>query len=218
MRGGSPQSLLIVRLGAMGDVIHTMAAVVALRAALPDTKIGWVIEERWADLLYAKGMRASGARSTAQPLVDLVHVVNTKRWRRAPASAETLKQIKSTFADIRAQKYELAGDFQGAIKSALTARFAGAGETVGMASPREAPAKILYTRRIVTTGVHIVEQYHSLAEAIAGQTLHVTAPEFPRDDQAEARIAKKFTESAQVVILNPGAGWAAKQWPTERYG
>ncbi len=217
MRGDPPHSLLIVRLGAMGDVIHTMAAVAALRAAFPDTKIGWAIEERWAELLRVKGAAGSAARSTAQPLVHLVHVVNTKRWRRAPASAETLKQIKSTFADIRAQKYELAGDFQGAIKSALVARFAGAGEIAGMAAPREAPAKILYKRRIVTTGTHVVELYHSLAEAIAGQTLHVTAPEFPRDEWAEALIEKKFG-SSQVVILNPGAGWAAKQWPAERYG
>jgi heptosyltransferase-1 len=217
MRGDPPRSLLIVRLGAMGDVIHTMAAVAALRAALPDTKIGWAIEERWADLLCAKGVRETGARSTAQPLADFVHVMNTKRWRKSPLSAETTKQIKSTFADIRAQKYDFAADFQGAIKSALVARFAGAGETVGMAAPRESPAKLFYKRRIATTGTHVIEQYHALAEAIAGRPLHVTAPEFSCDDQAEAIIAKRFG-SSQVVILNPGAGWAAKQWPTERYG
>jgi heptosyltransferase I len=217
VRGESPQSLLIVRLGAMGDVIHTMAAVAALRAALPETKIGWAIEERWAELVSAQNMAASGARSPAQPLVDFVHVVNTKRWRKSPLSPETTKQIKNTFADIRSQKYEVAVDFQGAIKSAVVTRFAGAGEVTGMAAPREAPAKTLYKRRIVTTGVHVVEQYHSLAEAIAGQTLHVTAPEFPRDERAEALIEKKFG-SSQVVTLNPGAGWAAKQWPAERYG
>ena len=217
MRGDPPQSLLIVRLGAMGDVIHTMAAVQALRVALPDTKIGWAIEERWAELLCAKGATASAARSTAQPLVDFVHVVNTKRWRRAPLSAQTIKQIKITFADIRAQEYELAADFQGAIKSALVARFAGASETGGMARPRESPAKIFYQRRIAATGTHVVEQYQSLAEAIAGKPLQVTVPEFPSDDQAEATIAKRFG-SSPVVVLNPGAGWAAKQWPAERYG
>jgi lipopolysaccharide heptosyltransferase I len=217
VRGDPPQSLLIVRLGAMGDVIHTMAAVAALRVALPDTKIGWAIEERWADLLCAKGVTASGATSTAQPLVDFVHVVNTKLWRRAPLSAETIKQIKNTFVDIRGHKYKLTADFQGAIKSALVARFAGADEIVGMATPRESLAKSFYKRRIATTGTHVVEQYHSLAEAIAGTPLPVTAPEFPCDDQAEAFMAKKFG-SSQVVILNPGAGWAAKQWPAERYG
>jgi heptosyltransferase-1 len=217
MRSESPRSVLVVRLGAMGDVIHTMAAVAALRVALPDTKIGWAIEERWAELLRAKGATASAAGGTAQPLVDFVHVVNTKRWRRAPLSAQTTRQIKGSFADIRGHKYELAADFQGAIKSALVARLAGADEIVGMTTPRESQAKIFYKRRIATTGSHVVEQYHSLAEAIAGKPLQVTAPEFPCDGQAEATIAKRFG-SSQVVILNPGAGWATKQWPAERYG
>jgi heptosyltransferase-1 len=217
MRGDPPHSLLIVRLGAMGDVIHTMAAVAALRAVFPDTKIGWAIEERWAELLHVKGAAWSGKRSTAQPLVDSVHVVNTKQWRKSPFFVETTRQIKKTFAGIRAQKYEVAADFQGAIKSALIARFAGAGETVGMAAPREFPAKSLYKRPIATPGTHIVEQYHSLAEAIAGTALPAAAPIFPCDEEAEAVIAKRFG-SSKVIILNPGAGWAAKQWPAERYG
>lgn len=217
MRRGLPQSLLVVRLGAMGDVIHTMAAVAALRVALPDTKIGWAIEERWAELLCAKGVTSSGARSATQPLVDFVHVMNTKQWRRAPLAVQTIKQIKNTFADIREHRYELAADFQGAIKSALVARLAGANEVVGMAAPRESPAKLFYKRRIAATGTQVVEQYHSLAEAIAGKPLPVTTPEFPCDGQAEAVIAERYG-SSQVVILNPGAGWATKQWPAERYG
>jgi heptosyltransferase-1 len=204
-RGEAPRSLLAVRLGAMGDVIHTMHAVAALRAALPETKIGWAIEERWAELLSPKS------------LVDHIHIVNTKQWRRSPFSAGNRKQIKNVFGEIRAQKYAVVADFQGAIKSALVARFAGAGKIAGMAAPREAPAKLFYKRRIATKGAHVIEKYCSLAEAIAGQSLQVIAPEFPRDDQAEAVIAKKFGGS-QIIILNPGAGWPAKQWPARRYG
>ncbi|HEY4053390.1 MAG TPA: glycosyltransferase family 9 protein [Terriglobales bacterium] len=215
-RGEAPRSLLVVRLGAMGDVIHTMYAVAALHAALPETKTGWAIEERWAELVCAKGAD-SGEQGRGRPLIDLIHLVNTKRWRRSPLSAETTRQVKNAFAGMRAQKYAVAADFQGAIKSALVARFAGADEVAGMAAPREAPAKLFYKRRVTTSGTHVIEQYCSLAEAMAGQRLQVIAPEFPRDDQAEASITKKFGES-QIVILNPGAGWAAKQWPAERYG
>lgn len=204
-RGEAPRSLLVVRLGAMGDVIHTMYAVAALRAALPETKIGWAIEERWAELLSPKS------------LVDDIHTVNTKQWRRSPFSAENRKQIKNAFGEIRAQKYTVAADFQGAIKSALVARFAGAGEIAGMAAPREAPAKLFYKCRIATKGTHVIEQYCSLAEAIAGQSLQVIALEFPRNNQAEAVIEKKFAGS-QIIILNPGAGWPAKQWLAKRYG
>ena len=71
--------LLIVRLSAMGDVIHTLPAAQALREAFPDAHIGWLIEERWAELLCASGTPRRGARSAQRPLVDWVHTVNLAR-------------------------------------------------------------------------------------------------------------------------------------------
>ena len=65
--------LLIVRLSAMGDVIHTLPAAQSLRAAFPNAMIGWLIEERWAELLCAPGTPLRGPRSAQRPLVDWVH-------------------------------------------------------------------------------------------------------------------------------------------------
>ena len=79
----SPDSLLVVRLGAMGDVIHTLAAVCSIRAAFPEMRIGWVIENRWRELLCASDTPLSGPRSPQRPIVDIVHVVDTKRWRKS---------------------------------------------------------------------------------------------------------------------------------------
>jgi heptosyltransferase-1 len=218
-KGESLQSLLVVRLGAMGDVIHTMAAIAALRACLPEIKIGWAIEGRWVELLCANGDRGAGPRSAARPLVDSVHVLNTKQWRRSVFAAETRMQITNAFGDIRAQMYVMAADFQGAIKSALVARFSGAQKIIGTHQAREAPARFFYSKRVNTNGSHVIEQYHSLAEAIIGRRLPTTAPEFPHDAVAEAAIAAKLgVQQRNMVILNPGAGWAAKQWPAKRYG
>jgi heptosyltransferase I len=218
VRAESPQSLLVVRLGAMGDVLHTMAAIAALRAALPGMKIGWAVEERWAELLSAGSELRSGPRGAARPLVDSVHILNTKRWRRALFAADTRTQIAHAFRSIRAQKYAKAGDFQGAMKSALVARFSRAQEIIGMAHPREAPARLLYGRQVNTTGEHVIEQYHSLAEAIAGRPLPISSCEFPHDPDAEAAVGAKVGAHEKIVVLNPGVGWAAKQWPAERYG
>lgn len=215
----TPRSLLVVRLGAMGDVIHSMYAVSALRAASPQLRIGWVVEERWTELLGAKNERRSGMRTAGRPLVDFVHTVNTKKWRRALFASETRGDVNNVFREIREQRYDIAADFQGAIKSAVISRFAGARSTIGMANPREAPARLLYAQRVTTHGAHVVEQYHSLAEAIAGTTLPYVAPEFPRDEQADTAISTKLAGSNHpIAVLNPGAGWAAKQWPAERYG
>jgi heptosyltransferase-1 len=204
----------------MGDIIHTLPAATALRGALPNARIGWIVEERWAELLCAKNSSISGSRSPARPLVDFVHAVDTKAWRKSLLSKTTQRQISSALREVRDLKYEIAVDFQGALKSAVIARCSGAGTIVGPKRPRETPARVFYNRRVATGKIHVVEQYFSLAEAVAGKSLPVPAVEFPHDDQAEADIKKKFAslEEKQFAILTPGAGWGAKQWPPERYG
>jgi heptosyltransferase-1 len=86
--------LLIVRLSAMGDIIHAMPAVSALRLHSPDAFIGWAVEERWAPLLTSRNTQhiGTGGRNE-QPLVDAVHLVNLKRWKRAPFARETRRAI-----------------------------------------------------------------------------------------------------------------------------
>jgi heptosyltransferase-1 len=258
----APESLLVVRLGAMGDIIHTLPAVTTLRAELPDARIGWVVEERWAELLCAKNAPRSGSQSPARPLVDFVHSVDTKRWRKSLLSYPTWSEITAALRQVRSQQYDVAVDFQGALKSAVLTRCAGAGTIFGMERPRELPARFFYKRRVLATGVHVVEQYQSLAEAVItefsslrmrwGITGKGTAPsradtdfpdlsgtaksralpgsfssalnreitvEFPHDDEAEANIAKTLARTGKdFVLITPGAGWASKQWPPERYG
>jgi heptosyltransferase-1 len=216
-----PESLLVVRLGAMGDIIHTLPALTALRNAFPNARVGWIVEERWAQLLCAQNSPRSGPCSPARPLVDFVHVVNTKAWRKSLLSRETQRQISSALREVRALKYEIAVDFQGALKSAFVARCSGARTVFGLDHPRETPARILYSRRIATTKLHVIEQYHSLAEGVAGKPLPVPVIELPCDGQAEADITRKLLElnkERPFVIITPATGWGAKQWPPERYG
>jgi len=215
-----PESILIVRLGAMGDIIHSLPAVTALRNALPNARIGWIVEERWAELLCAKNSPRSGPCNPARPLVDFVHIVDTKVWRKSLLSKATQREISSALREVRDLKYDVAVDFQGALKSAVIARCAGAGTIVGQQHPRETPARVFYNRRIATEKAHVVEQYFSLAEAVAGKSLSIPTAELPRDDQAEADITNTLSGlgEKQFAILTPGAGWGAKQWPPERYG
>jgi len=213
-----PKSLLVVRLGAMGDIIHTLAAVTALRTALPDLRLGWVIEDRWSELLLARNTPRSGPRTAQRPVADFVHIVDTKRWRKSAFSGETRAKIKSALREIRNQNYELAADFQGALKSALVARLAGARTVTGFAHPRELPAHFFYKQFVETTDLHVIDQYRRIAEFIAGVALHSGSPQLPHDQDAEANIAAKMADTKDFVLINPGAGWGAKQWPAERYG
>ena len=212
--------LLVVRLSAMGDVIHTLPAAQALRDAFPDAMIGWVIEERWAELLCASGTPRRGARSTQRPLADWIHPVSLSGWRKSLFTIPTLQEIAKTWNDVRGARYDVAVDLQGAIRSAVLARWSGARVVYGAAEPRESPASLWYTRRAIARGAHVIEQSLSIAEAIARKKMKVPYIELPRDVVAERRIEQLLVERRvdKFAILNPGAGWGAKRWPAERYG
>jgi len=212
--------MLIVRLGAMGDVIHGLYAATALRQAFPEALLGWLIEERWAELLCTLPTPRSGPRSEQRPLVDRVHTVNTRQWRRAPFSAATWERVAASLSDLRAAHYEIAIDLQGAVRSSLLARWSGAPVIYGAAQPRENLATMFYTRQIIAGGEHIVEQNLSLAKAVAGRPLKIPPIQLPRDYAAEQECDQRLRVKgvSDFVLLNPGAGWGAKQWPAERYG
>jgi len=214
------ERLLIVRLSAMGDVIHTLPAAYALREAYPHATIGWLIEERWAELLCAPGAPRRGPRSAQRPLADWVHTVNLTGWPKSLSTIATLQQIATVWNDVRAARYEVAVDLQGAIRSALLARWSGARTVYGAVEPRESPASMLYTRTTVARGSHVIDQNVSVAEAVAQQKMKIPRVEFPRDPTAEGRIGARLSEQGitDFAILNPGAGWGAKRWPAERYG
>jgi lipopolysaccharide heptosyltransferase I len=215
-----PNRILVVRLSAMGDVIHGMPAIAALRRAKPDLKIGWLIEARWAALLCPRETERMAPRSPLKPLADWVHLANFAGWRRALSSSETWREMNSYLHEVRGMGYELTLDLQGAIRSALASRATGARVRVGSSQPREAPATMFYTRAIDPTGAHVIEQALSIASAVAEQSLEYVDPPFPVDPAhevwAEEFVAK--LDGKPFAILSPGAGWGAKCWPAESFG
>ena len=216
----SPSRILIVRLSSMGDVIHALPGAVMLRQAFPNATIGWLIEERWAELLCARSAPRAGARSPERPLVDVVHSVNLKQWRSSLFSPETVERIAAGLSDLRGRNYEIAIDLQGAARSAILARWSGASTTYGANQPRENIASLWYTRRTLTQRPHVTEQYAEISESVIGAQRSVPDPVFPFDAAAEQTVNNRLRNVGlnNFAILNPGAGWGAKQWPAERYG
>jgi heptosyltransferase-1 len=234
--------ILVVRLGAMGDVLHTLPAAAALQARFPSAEIGWAIEERWLELLCAcapGGSPVDGVvhwrpRSLEKPLVDHIHVVNTRGWRAGLLSDETWKEARGAIRGLRQISYDVAIDFQGAWKSAMVAVASGAPVRIGFRNPREHPASVFYTRQVSGSGTHIVEQNLSLLSAFdhlerddraAMRQVSLSepprAPELPLDDTHELWANQELMRldlfHRDFAIINPGAGWGAKCWPAESY-
>jgi len=209
----------------MGDILHALPAVTALRQAHPDWVIDWVVEPRWEALLAAGGsIRLQGesdsfARNAAQPIVDKLHFAPTRGWRKAPLSRNTLREIKALRRALRACKYEAVLDLQGALRSAVVGGLAGSKRLIGEDHPRERAARWLFTERVHTQGPHVIEQDIELAAAVAGDNLSYLTPLLPVDQDAEAWVDRILPRDADrpVALINPGAGWGAKRWPAERY-
>lgn len=211
--------LLVVRLGAMGDILHALPAVTALRQMHPGWVIDWVVEPRWKALLAADEASADLPTNVARPVVDGLHMAATRDWRDRPFSGQTLHEIRKLRRALKDGDYDTVIDLQGALRSAVLGKMAGCQRLIGEASPRERAARWLFTERVETTGAHVIEQDVELAAAVAGDELKAAAPWLPVDAAAEAWVdgILPLNASEKTVLINPGAGWGAKRWPAERY-
>lgn len=201
--------VLIVRVGAMGDVLHALPSVAALRATRPDWTIDWVVDPRWDALLVNDEGRGE--------IVNRVHLAETKLWTKSPLSWKTLRSVATLRKSLRAERYDVVVDMQGTMRSAVIGRFARAREFVGYEDPRESAAARLYrtTRRRI--GTHVVEQGAALLAAACDVELSPTAVRLPHALWAD-EWAADLVGDRKVCVLAASAGWGAKQWPAERYG
>src|ERR687883_1736188 len=127
--------ILIVKLGSIGDIVHTLPSLAAMRRALPRAEISWAVERRVAEILRDN------------PFVDRLIEVDTKALRRWPMSGETLLAPRQQLQRLRASAFDLSLDFQGLLKSAVIARLAGAPRRYGFARAhlREPASRFLLT-------------------------------------------------------------------------
>jgi heptosyltransferase-1 len=217
--------ILIVRLGALGDILHALPAVTGMRAALPQATIGWLIEEKWSELLAAEGAANAESLSAQKPVVNLIHRVNIAKLRKRWLHPSTITEFRGMLKEIQRTGYDVALDFQGAIRSAILGRWSGATTKAGFVDPRESLARFFYSAKFSRSGDHVIEQDHAMAaqalQKYLGPTrLKLLAPKLPKDAPAEAWATAEIQRLgiASFVMVNPGAGWGAKQWPPERFG
>jgi heptosyltransferase I len=195
----------------MGDILHALPAVAALRQAHPKWYLGWAVEPRWQALLRS---------DDEMPLVNRTHLVRAKNWARSPFRSQTLREVRALRQELRAERYDMCIDLQGAVRSALTGRLAAAPRMIGEDQPREWAARWLFGERVRTQGAHVIEQAVEVCAAAAGEPLAPILPPLPVSCDAElwADEVLRGADHRPVILLSPGAGWGAKRWPAERYG
>ena len=200
-------NVLIVRLGALGDIVHAMPAAAALRAAWPDARIDWLVDRKH------------------RAIVDLV----TSLDRTIPLERPTLGEWIDTVRTLRLRRYDWAVDFQGLLKSAVLARASGATRVAGFSTRylREKSARPFYT---CTGGAgttaedrnprdrHVVRKNLRLLRALGVDDERIDFPLAAVESAAVASIRATAGGGGSFALINPGAAWPNKRWPAERFG
>ena len=203
-------SYLIVRLGSLGDLVHTLPAVRALRRAQPQARLGWLVEREHLELV-----RMFGA-------VDRIHTVDTFGWRRAFASPSTWRAIRAAQQELRQANYAAALDFQGLFKSSLWPWLAGIPLRIGFAAAnRREPLSTLGSNRrvpIPRQARHVIEKNLELLRAVGVVERSARFDvEAPPESCAAWRQRQRRLGIERYLILNPGGGWPTKRWHPERF-
>jgi len=200
---------LIVRLGALGDIVHAIPVAAAIRAAHPSARIDWLVSAKHRDIL------------DLVPVIDRRLVIDD----RGEGSGGT--PLVAAVRELRRTRYDVAIDLQGLLKSAALARASGAPKVIGFSSryARERLARLFYTdaHDPGRGGLYHPRETRHVVEINLGvlEAVGITAgrPMFPIEtvDSAVARQAREAS-GGRYVLLNPGAAWPNKQWPPARFG
>ena len=204
--------ILIVKLSSIGDVIHTLPALAAIRKALPNAEISWAVEQSAAEILRGN------------QLINNLIEINTRSLRNGKGIEKNLMEASRQLRELRSFKFDEVLDFQGLLKSAAIAKIAKAKRINGFSKQnlREPASRFLLTETVeVEPNLHIIVKNLTLAE----QVLKIPVPkndfEFPifTQEKHQKEAAEIVTKTgANFAILNPAGGWTTKLWHAENFG
>jgi heptosyltransferase I len=197
-------NILIVRLGALGDIVHTVPAAAALRQVFPEARIDWLVDARH------------------RAMIDLITSVDRAVVLERPSIASWMDVTRR----MRSAGYDVAIDFQGLMKSAVLARASGARRVIGFSiwHLREKTARPFYSEIGRTgnghaaAGEHIIYKNLSLLGALGVRDDRVEFPLAEVESRALLDVRSALGGERPFALINPGAAWPNKRWPPERFG
>lgn len=200
--------VLIVKMSALGDIIHALPVLDYLHRVSPGIEIDWVVEEPFRDVL------------DGNPLISRIHTVRTKVWRKHPLARQTRREIAALKNGLREREYDLLFDIQGNLKSGLVSWLSGVEQRIGFAREElQESVNLLFTTRQVPLrpqDKHITDQYLRLVSVPFGRDyremqlatdIHTT----PEDDAGAAALVATLADGL-VFLFHYGTTWQTKFW------
>lgn len=199
----NPKKILIVKPSALGDIIHTLPVLAALKNNFPDSEIHWVV---------AKGLHEVLER---HPLINKLWIIDKNKWKKLEAAKETLSEIATLKKDLKKEKFDVVIDLQGLFRTGIISKLTGSKCRIGFKKAREGAA-IFYNKKIDVDweSIHAVDRYLKLLEPLGCKVDKVEFPmaPFPEECAVMNELPDKY------VVIAPSAGKEANRWPAERFG
>jgi lipopolysaccharide heptosyltransferase I len=190
--------ILVVKPSALGDIVHSLPFLNSLKGRFPNAEVHWVVA--WGLHEFLEG----------HPMIDKLWVIRKDQWKKLKRGAETIRELKALFRDLGRERFDLAVDLQGLLRSGLITMATKAGARAGFREAREG-SRLFYTHRIRGgRNVHAIERYLKMAEHL-GCRSEVEYP-FPPLPKRPPGLPKEY------VVIAPGAGKEANRWPARRFG
>lgn len=205
--------ILIVKVSALGDIVHALPVLDYLHQVAPGAEIDWVVEAPYRDLLEG------------HPQLRQVYTVRTKAWRARPFAPATWREASALRRELLDRSYDLAFDLQGNIKSGIIARLSGAERRYGFdaGGVRETPNLMFTTHQVPLRpeDSHIASRALRVASAPFGRdyrqfTLQTEIYTPPEDDAAAEALLATLSDGL-VFLFHQGTTWETKLWLEDRW-
>jgi lipopolysaccharide heptosyltransferase I len=197
--------ILIIKPSSLGDVIHALPFLMAVRHTFKNARIDWVISSKLSGILEGN------------PFINRLIVIDKDAWKRPERLPGTVKEIIELVKTIRKEHYDIVIDLQGLLRSGLITFVSSSPLKIGFDDAREG-SRLFYNKKIKVNGsMHAVDKCLEIARSISANTERI---EFPLhiDDYAKRKIKKLINNEKGYVVMVPTARWETKMWPPEKFG
>ena len=209
-----PQKILIIKPSSLGDIVHSLPFLNAIRDRFPKSEIHWVVAKGLEGLLEG------------HPMISKLWIINKDNWKKIKNIKGTVSELKDLFKSLKKEKFDIVVDLQGLLRSGVLAAATGAPVRIGFNEAREG-SRIFYTHRVKGgKDIHAVDRYLKIAKFLGCDASDVKFPfplsfSFPLSaiaPQANSPEAGSFQLPKEYAVFVPGARWRTKKWPCERFG
>lgn len=199
-----PKKILIIKPSSLGDVVHSLPFLNAVRTCFSKAEIHWVI---------AKGLEGI---VQGHPMISKLWIINKDAWKNILNIRSNLTELKVLLEDLKQEGFDIVIDLQGLLRSGILAGMTGAPVRVGFTEAREG-SRLFYTHKVRGgRNIHAVDRYLKIADFLGCDISEMC---FPLPLSSNSALSSQLSAlSKEYAVIVPGARWKTKMWSQENFG